>query len=121
MTPDTPADEPLDPIFEALWTRVLEAWDDDKAHAALLDHALREQRLPDLAGRYRALVDDADKGVLAKKKLALIVLAATNLLYSMKAPETEKISRGVTIAAAVVSALLIGYVVWRMFLIYARR
>ena len=117
-----PADDdpPLDPVFEALWTRILEAWDDDKAHAAMLDHALREQRLPDLAGRYRALVDDADKGELAKKKLALIVLAATNLLYAMKPTETAKISRGITIAAALVSGLLIGYVAWRMYLIYAR-
>ncbi len=114
-------DEPIDPIFEALWARILEAWDDDKVHAALIDHALREQRLPDLAGRYRTLVDDPDKGELAKKKLGVIVLAATNMLNAMKAPEWEKVSRGVTIVAAIVSALLIGYVGWRMFLIYARR
>ena len=36
------ADDGTDPIFDALWARVLEAWDDEKRHAALLDHALRE-------------------------------------------------------------------------------
>jgi hypothetical protein len=36
--------EQKDPVLEALWKRVLEAWDDDKTHAALLDHAMRSQR-----------------------------------------------------------------------------
>jgi len=116
----TPADEPTDPIFEALWSRVLEAWDDDKTHGAILDHALREQRLPELAGRYRALESDAAKAEVAKKKLALIVIAATNMLQSLKGPETAKISRGVTIVATIVSGLLIGYVAYRMLLIYQR-
>jgi hypothetical protein len=116
-----PSDEPIDPVFEALWARILEAWDDDKAHGALLEHALREQRLPELAGRYRALENDPDKGERAKKKLALIVVAATNLLQVMKGPDTGNITRGVTIVATIVSALLIGYVAWRMYLIYSRR
>ena len=40
-----------DPVLEALWERALAAWDDDKPHAALLDHAPRAQALPALAGR----------------------------------------------------------------------
>jgi len=28
------------------------------AHAALIEHAVREQQLPEAAGRYRALVDE---------------------------------------------------------------
>jgi len=54
-------DEPKDAVLEALWKRVLDAWDDEKTHAALIEHAMRAQRLPETAGRYRALIDDPDK------------------------------------------------------------
>ena len=51
-----------DAILDALWSRVLEAWDDDKPHHALLEYAIREQRLPDVAGRYRTVKErDAEK------------------------------------------------------------
>ena len=68
-------DATSDPVLEALWERVLAAWDDEKPHAALLDHALRAQALPELAGRYRALMlTIRERGPAAKKKLDLIVL-----------------------------------------------
>ena len=63
-----------DPVLDALWDRVVAAWDDDKPHVALLEHALRSQGLPEIAGRYRSLVDDPQRGPVAKKKLELIVL-----------------------------------------------
>jgi hypothetical protein len=81
---------PNDAIFEALWKRALETWDDDKAHAALLDHALRAEMLPDLAGRYRALKDDKEKGARAQKKLDAIVVAATQMLFANKSPPVKK-------------------------------
>src|SRR5262249_7204662 len=43
-----------DAIFEALWKRTLEAWDDDKPHNAILDHALRRRSCrtsPDVIAR----------------------------------------------------------------------
>ena len=43
-------------ILDALWARVLEAWDDDKPHHALLEYALRAQKLPEVAGRYGNMV-----------------------------------------------------------------
>ena len=30
-----------DLVFDTLWKRVLEAWDDDKPHVAILDYAIR--------------------------------------------------------------------------------
>jgi hypothetical protein len=111
-----PADPtPKDPILDALWDRVLSAWDDDKAHAALLDHALRTQTLPDIAGRYRGLVDDPARGERAKKKLDAIVIAATQSLLAMKTPRPEKIPLSITLTAFAVCALLLGWLAWAMW------
>jgi hypothetical protein len=109
-----PDDEPTDPVLEALWKRVVEAWDDDKPHAAVLEHALREQQLPELAGRYRTLVDDPEKGALAKKKLDGIVLAATQMLMSMKTPKPGKVPLPITLSAFAVSALLLSWLAYAL-------
>ena len=79
-----------DPLLDALWQKTLEAWDDDKRHAACLEHALREKELPDLAGRYKALKDDPDKGELAKKRIDAILAAATQMMLTMKTPRPTK-------------------------------
>jgi hypothetical protein len=98
-----------DPVFEALWSRVLEAWDDEKTHAALLEHAIREQRLPDAAGRYRALKDDATKGERARKKLDAIVIAATQMLMAMKTPARVKVPWQITLSAVLVCLFLLAW------------
>jgi hypothetical protein len=111
-------DEPRDAVLEALWKRVLEAWDDEKTHSALLDHAVREQRLPDVAGRYRALTDDPDKGALAKKKLDAIVAAATQMLMSMKTPKPQdvgKVPLPITLSAVGICAVLLSWLAWTVF------
>ncbi len=110
-----PDDEPIDPLLEALWKRVTEAWEDDKTHAAVLEHALRAQQLPELSGRYRALVDDPDRGAAAKKRLDAIVVAATQMLMSMKTPPPGKVPLPITLSAVGVCALLLSwlaYVLW---------
>jgi hypothetical protein len=84
-----------DAILDALWNRVLDAWDDDKIHASLLEHAIRNQQLPDLAGRYRALEKDEAKAPLAKKKLDGIVVAATQMLFATKSAEREAIPKSI--------------------------
>ncbi|MGH7293778.1 MAG: hypothetical protein ACRELB_02540 [Polyangiaceae bacterium] len=112
------ADEPTtssDAVLEALWKRVLDAWDDDRTHAALLEHAVREQQLPEIAGRYRALGDDPARGPLAKKKLDAIVLAATQMLMSMKTPKAGKVPLPITLSAFGVSAILLGWLAWALW------
>ena len=104
-----------DAVFEALWKRVLDAWDDDRAHAALLEHAVRAQALPELAGRYRALADDPAKGPLAKKKLDAIVVAATNLLFSTKTPPPGRVPLPITLSAFGVCAALLGWLAWALW------
>jgi hypothetical protein len=103
-----------DPVLEALWKRVLEAWDDDRTHTALIEHAVREQQLPEIAGRYRALAEDPDKGALAKKKLDAIVLAATQMLLSMKTPRSGKVPLPITLSAVGVCALLLAWLAWAL-------
>lgn len=110
-----PDEEAKDLVLEALWKRVLEAWDDDKTHAALLDHAMRAQQLPEIAGRYRALGEDPEKGALAKKKLDAIVVAATQMLMSMKTPKPGKTPLPITLSAAGVAALLLGWLAWELW------
>jgi hypothetical protein len=105
-------------LFEVLWKRVLEAWDDDKPHAAILEFALRTERLPDLAGRYRALEADAEKSERAKKKLAGIVVAATQMLAAMKTPPRGPAPRGMRMTALIMFLVVVG---WLTYYLYLRR
>jgi hypothetical protein len=110
-----PDEEPKDAVLEALWKRVVEAWDDEKTHGALIEHAMREQRLPEVAGRYRALADDPEKGAVAKKKLDAVVLAATQMLLAMKTPKPGKVPIPITLTAFAVSALLLAWLGWALW------
>ncbi len=103
-----------DPIMAALWTRALESWDDDKVHLALLDHAMRTQNLPDLAGRYRVVQDAGDeaKAPIAKKRLDAIVVAATHMLLAMKSPPRQGLPRSITLSAAGVCVFLVSLVAY---------
>ncbi len=107
MTEDGDAD--VDPVFEALWKRALEAWHEDAVHAALLNHAIRAQALPQIAGRYRALVEDPEKGPIAKMRLDGVVVAATQLLISMKTPLPGKVPLPITLSAFAICALMLAW------------
>jgi hypothetical protein len=107
--------ESPDALFEALWTRVLEAWDDDKPHQAILAHAIDKQMLPELAGRYRALKDDAEKGARAQKKIDGIVLAATQIMMAMKTPPRTKTPWQWTASAALFFALVCAWLFYKLF------
>ncbi len=111
------AGESGDALFEALWSRVLEAWDDDKPHAALLEHALKTQRLPDLAGRYRKIKDtDEAKAARAQKKLDGIVVAATQMLMSMKTPARTKVPLSWTLSVGAVCLIVVLWLAYKLYL-----
>jgi hypothetical protein len=111
-----PATHPTDdPVLEALWNRALEAWDDEKVHAVLLEHALRTQNLPTLAGRYRAVTGDPERAPKAQKKLEAIVLAATQSMLAMKTPKPGKIPLSITLSAFGVCAALLGWLAWALW------
>ncbi len=111
-------DPPTDAVLEALWARAVERWEDEAVHQAVLDHAVRSERLPDLAGRYRALSADADRGAIARKRLDAIVVAATTVLWSMQTPRPTKVPLSITLSAFGVCALLLTWLAWAM---WARR
>lgn len=104
-----------DAIFEALWARAEQAWDDDKPHQALVEHALRVQMLPELAGRYRALKDDPVRGPRATKQIDRIVAAATQMMFATKSPERTKTPFSWTASAAVMFVLVVGWLAYALF------
>ena len=115
------SDEPAstsdhDVIVEALWACVLEAWDDDKPHQAALSYALQNERLPEIAGRYRKLLDDPEKGSRAKKKIDAIVIAATQLLMATRSPPRERIPWQWTASVALVFALVVSLLAYKVLL-----
>jgi len=113
----TTADETPDAIFDALWNRCLEAWDDDKPHSALLEHALKTQRLPDLAGRYRKIKEtDADKAVRAEKKINGIVVAATQMLMAQKTPTRTKTPLSWTLSVGAVVAIVCAWLAYKLLI-----
>ena len=104
-------DAPDDPVLDALWDRALGAWDDEKIHSALLDHALRSSALPEIAGRYRALLEDPDRGAMAKKRIDAIVVAASSMLLSTKTPRPDQpVPIAITLTAFGICAVLLGWV-----------
>lgn len=101
-----------DALFEALWRRVDEAWDDDKPHVAILEHAIRSELLPELAGRYRSQKDVAGREERAKKKLDGIVIAATHMLMATKSEPPKKAPWQLTASVAIVCVVVL---VWLAF------
>lgn len=103
-----------DAVFTALWARALEAWEEDGPHRALLEHALKANLLPDLAGRYRALVEDPDKGTRAQKQIDRIVAAATQMMFAMKTPPRTKTPTSWTLSAALFFVLVVGFLAYAL-------
>jgi hypothetical protein len=93
---------------------VLEAWAEDKRHAALLEYALRGGHLPEVAGRYRALKEDPEKGKRAQKQLDAIVLSATQMMLAMKTPGPVKVPASITLSAVGVCVALVGLLAYAL-------
>jgi hypothetical protein len=104
-----------DPLLEALWTRVIEAWSDDKAHAALLAYASGAKRLPDIAARYRERSLDPDHAATAKKQLDAIVESATVSMLAMKMPRPERPPLAMTLSAFGVCLVLLTWLAYAMW------
>lgn len=110
---DAPSGSP-DVVFDALWKRVVENWDDDKPHQAILKFAIDGDRMPDLAGRYRKLRDDPERAARAQKKIDGIVIAATQMLMSMKTPPRTKTPWQWTASVAFVCLLVLTWLSYKI-------
>ena len=79
-----PDDSELDPadraVLDALWTGVINGWDDDDRHRKFLDHAREVGALMEAARRYGSLRDDPERGMAlglsAAQLVSLGVMAA---------------------------------------------
>jgi hypothetical protein len=104
-------------VFDTLWSRVLAAWDDDKPHGALVEYSIKNQKLPELAGKYKALTSDPEKGARAKKRLDGVVMAATHLLMSMKTPPPPKSNKMLNLMVGLVAVALIAYLAYKILMV----
>jgi hypothetical protein len=107
-------DDVGDPAFDALWARVVEAWGDDKPHGAIVEYAIRTHKLPELAGRYKGLTADPEKGERAKKRLDGVVIAATHLLYSTKTSKPTKTPWQWTLTVGLICAVIVSWLAYRI-------
>ncbi|MFT3767663.1 MAG: hypothetical protein QM820_19585 [Minicystis sp.] len=88
-----------DPRLDELWHEVLNAWNDDAAHAAFLDHCRATKQLGAGAARYReelrkasAYREDQTRVETAQKRLnAIAMLAMLDLDASKTAPDTARL------------------------------
>ena len=111
MSDEAPPDE----LVEALWKRCLEAWDDEGPHRAILEHALRTEKLADLAGRYRAFKDDPEKRDRAQKKIDAIVASAMQLMMATKTPPRTKTPWTWTAASVLAFLIVSTWLSWMLF------
>jgi hypothetical protein len=100
-------------VLDALWTGVVNGWDDDDRHRKFLDHAREIGFLPEAARRYGSLRDDPERGALAKKRLTAIALLATNDLYSTRTSRPiKKYPDWLVAVAVVICVVLLGWAAW---------
>jgi hypothetical protein len=78
MTPDA--------SLEALWKNALDSWDDDRTHAAFLEHCQRTGQLAEAAARYRGMTGDRSRGRSAEKRLQGVATLAVLALEASRTP-----------------------------------
>lgn len=102
---------PRDPIvFDALWSGVINDWDNDDRHHRFLEHARLEGSLLDAAARYRPLKDDPERALVAQKRLEAIAFLATQELLAHKTERRKGTPRWVVALAVSVCLALLAWV-----------
>ncbi len=91
-----------DAAFEALWKHVLDHWDEERTHAAFLEHCQATDQLAEAAARYRGMKGDRDRSAVAEKRLAGIAFIALAKLEASRTakPRSERNLGGLILAAA---------------------
>jgi hypothetical protein len=102
-----------DPTFAALWTQVLEHWDDEKAHGAFLRHCQDTEQLGLAAARYAEARSAENRRASADKKLEAVTILATSSLLATKAEKRRGLPRWLTSVAVVAFVALAAYALAR--------
>ena len=102
--------KPTDPTLEALWKNVLDHWDHDGSHHAFLDHCQVSGALDEAAMRYRGMKGDRERGPIAEKRLAAVLMLAMSKLEvtrSRPASASSAVGKWLLIAFFVAGSLLV--------------
>lgn len=102
-----------DPILEALWKRVLDAWDDERTHGTFLQHCAETGQLGEAAARYKGMAGDRDRGAIANKRLEAVALLATQTMLAARTEPSSTLPRWLLFAAAFLFAALAGWFAMR--------
>ncbi len=105
-------------VFDALWTGVVNGWDQDDRHRKFLEHVARIHAFTEAAKRYGALKDDATRGEEAKKRLSAVSLLATQELLATKTPSRGKGPPGWLWALG--TAVCLGLLGWAAYAYWGR-
>lgn len=103
-------------VFRALWSGVVNDFDNDERHAKFLDHAHRTERLLDAARRYAPLKDDPERGAQATKRLVAISMLLTHAMLATKTPRRTRLPAWLYVLTVVVCGTLLGWIsiaAWR--------
>lgn len=104
-----------DPVLEALWKRITDNWDDDRAHEAFLRHCHDSSQLGEAAARYRPFRDDEVRGPLAQKRLGAIALLAMNALLAERKEPRRKLPKWMTGLVALACASVVAWLIVQIF------
>ncbi|HVU04445.1 MAG TPA: hypothetical protein VHE30_21960 [Polyangiaceae bacterium] len=101
-----------DAVLEALWKKVLDAWDDEAAHGAFIEHCRATDRLLEAAVRYRGMAGDHVRGAAADKRLKAIALLAVASLETERSTPARNHSGAVSV---VLILFFLGGSLWLFF------
>jgi hypothetical protein len=79
-----------DAVLDALWKKVLDDWESERAHGVFIDHCQQTGQLLEAAVRYRGMAGDHARGAAADKRLkAIALLAITNMESERSEPPRD--------------------------------
>lgn len=100
-----------DTLFEALWKKVVDDWENDAAHGTFLQHCQDNGQLAEAAARYRGMSGDSERGPSAEKRLQAVAMLAIANLESQRSSTARRPPVGAVVMAVffVLSAGLLLY------------
>jgi hypothetical protein len=108
--------EGSDEEFEQAWQRLLESWDDSKAHDAFLSMCHEHGNLGLAAAKYRSVIDSGpdDRKSLAQKRIGAVALLATQALEATREERRPGVPRWLTLLVAAFTASAVGWLAYAL-------
>ena len=100
-----------DPLVDALWKKVLDAWEDEAVHGKFLQHCRDTRSLLEAAVRYRGMAGDHARGAAAERRLQGITALALADLELQKSSPARPAGTGTGVRVALILFFLTGSIV----------